>query len=92
MARVTLLSDGPSKFDLMLALFDRKPSQNLRTVQFSLEESSIKTITVVIHSVSIEDGSGECWLFTGLEKTQDYRRIKGYFRTDRREGHFEYVD
>lgn len=90
MARVTLLSNGPSKFDVMLALFDRK-NPSPRSVQFSLEDDPSEKVNVVITGISIEDGSGESWLFTGFLKYAEARKIKGWFRTDRRVGHFEYV-
>ena len=90
MATETLLDilDGPSKFDLMLAVFDNT-GEHPRTVSFSCKHSgssAIFKINVDICLAGHEDGSGECWIFEGVYRTNG-KRVKGFFRTNSRKGH-----
>jgi hypothetical protein len=80
------ITNGPSKFDLSVALFDRK--RPLRTVEFALQGYERGMFKVGIESVKAEDGSGESWFITGIiwENPTKYYRFKGYFRTDNRRG------
>lgn len=89
---------GPSKFDLMLALFDRKVN-NPRHVDFKLSGGNVTTF-VVINGVEVEDGSGENWIFKGYAKNAtatDHQGAKtsstcfGFYRTDTRKGWIEFV-
>lgn len=76
---------GPSKFDLMLSLFDGNKSPR-RTVEFKLQESQIP-ITVAITSVQQENGSGESWNILGEIVNSDRGfKIDGYFSTKARAG------
>ncbi len=77
--------DGPSKFDLMLALFDTGG----RTVAFRMKSDD--TVQARIHSVGIEDGSGESWLISGSYKWLDNVTclFEGYYSTRRRTGYFK---
>jgi len=82
------IQNGPSKFDLMLSLFDGT-STNPRLVEFHVvrEHSvSILVFSVLLVGVQREDGSGESWLFTGHH---DGKRVKGYFSTKTRRGRVE---
>lgn len=90
MVTQTKIIDGPSKFDLMLALFDRKG--NDRTVDFKTEDG--KEWSALIRSVEVEDGSGESWNVSAMF---DYKRrpgvrpsvgayVKFYFNTANRQG------
>lgn len=87
------LIDGPSKFDLMMALFDKG-----RKVSFT-DERGMK-YEATISMVEAEDGSHESWNLKGSTtiwgaggsdgdgKVRLIRyRFIGYFRTDRRKGH-----
>lgn len=87
MERKYNIVDGPSKYDLQAALFDRRGNGNKpHTVTFKTEEG-IK-ITAIILRVAAEDGSGESWLikgFTdGVVMSHDFN---AYYRTDKRSGH-----
>jgi hypothetical protein len=77
--------DGPSKMDLMLALFDGHMGR--RTVVFHVQ-SRTEPVEVIINEVGQEDGSCESWLFKGWTK-KDHNAVKGWFRTDRRAGWLE---
>ncbi len=86
------ITDGPSKFDLMLALFDGN-CEHRREVVFNLRAGkSTSTLAVidsvvVIDSVTREDGSGESWNFEG--RVVDFvgnPKIIGYFSTRTRKG------
>jgi len=80
--------DGPSKFELMLGLFDGN-SRNPRSVHFTLLNGSLtndQPLRVVLCGVSREDGSGESWNFTGYSNGSN---VKGYFSTKSRTGHVQ---
>ncbi len=91
MAPVTVgIKSGPSKYDLMLSLFERSMN-NPRPVTFVLKATDkanwwVENRKLVLHitQVGIEDGSGQSWCFEG--QTDDGTRHKGWFRTDSREG------
>jgi hypothetical protein len=89
---------GPSKFDLMVALFDRRGNNgNPHVVTFTTEWNTV--ISVTITGMSLEDGSGESWLFEGyatekrhLTDTKSEKvsgRVSGWFNTERRTGTFK---
>ncbi len=77
---------GPSKMELMLALFDSS-NQRERPVEFTTQDRGGESYAydVRITQVGKEDGSGESWLFEGY--TQSGRPVGGYFSTTRRRGH-----
>ncbi len=80
------IENGPSKYELMLALFDRK-GDHLRPVTFMTSPS----VGLVLHitSVGIEDGSGDSWIVEGISGTG---RFKGHYRTDTRKGSIERIE
>jgi hypothetical protein len=82
--------NGPSKFDLMLSLFDGNKTPR-RTVDFHLE--GVKTrIQVAITEIQQEDGSGESWNFEG--HTQNpfmHFQVCGYFSTSGRTGTLNFL-
>ncbi len=84
--------DGPSKFDLMMALFDNTATAP-RRLNFRLEGEEVFSIYLL--SVGREDGSGESWLLEGIafwpSRFSD-RKVKGYFSTQRRIGHLNILD
>ena len=91
---------GPSKFDLMLALFDRK-SVNTRSIEFRLEGESNYPLSFVVNGVEVESGSGESWIFKGYLRPEAQfpgsvppppSTAFGYYRTDKRTGWIEFVD
>lgn len=80
---------GPSKFDLMLSLFDGNKDPR-RAVEFQLEGAR-GPITAAITMVQQEDGSGESWNFRGW--LANYRRnfgIQGYYSSKSRKGHLTF--
>ncbi len=89
--RFTILN-GPSKFDLMLALFDGD-SINPRHVSFTVLDNSLAKmgISVALNSLAREDGSSQNWLFTGYLWTTDHdnRSVKGYLSIKNRKGWIE---
>lgn len=83
--------NGPSKFDLMLSLFDGNQHPR-RTVSFQIEGFK-KEVTVAITSVQQEDGSGESWNWEGFLRFAPETkaiRTKGYFSTKHRTGYFKF--
>jgi hypothetical protein len=99
-AQMIHLSKGPSKFDLMLALFDRK-SVNTRKVEF--QTGANKSYTASISMVRAEDGSGDSWIIEGhaAESVISQKRFpipnpgfefSGYFNTATRKGHITPLD
>ena len=80
-----LITNGPSKFDLMLSLFDgnKKPR---RTVTFQIQGGPGE-IEVAVTMVRQEDGSGESWLFGGhCHNSIPTLNVNGYFNTRSRKG------
>ena len=98
---------APSKFDLLVAFFDRPNPEKLgdrRSVNFTIEGRSCPNsqrqikIEVVINSLSWEEGSGESWVFEGYCRTnigqpQNWTlKVKGWFRTTDRRGWIDIDD
>lgn len=97
------VTSGPSKWDLSLALFDRKDSQP-RQVQFHANCNLSCIVTVTITGVQAEDGSGESWNIEG-RATKIIRqkgvldsfplpkagRVSIHFRTDSRQGRIRFL-
>ena len=83
MARFEIVN-GPSKFDLMLALFDGN-CDHRRIVDFTLlsPQKEHKTFSCIINDLKREDGSGESWLFAGYFGVNP---LHGYFSTKHRKG------
>lgn len=90
--------NGPSKFDLMLGLFDSK-AVNARAVAFQLQDG--RCIEVVVNAVSQEDGSGESWNIEGRARRLSTdvgpvppvpRRLKGYYSTQGRKGWLRWTE
>ena len=78
--------DGPSKFDLMTALFVWKPER--LKVMFVAENGD--TYKATIRGCEAEDGSGECWIIRGYSAKGDSQiawPFEGFFRTNSRKGH-----
>lgn len=79
------ITQGPSKFDLMVALFDQG-----RTVEFSFDY--VKT-EVLINSVEKEDGSCDKFLISGYISTEHYCwQWHGYYDLQRRGGWIDLKD
>ncbi|MCC2631751.1 MAG: hypothetical protein K0S20_450 [Patescibacteria group bacterium] len=95
---------GPSKFDLMLALFHSTYSHS-HYVEFEValpSGCSPSKWEVRVQSIEREDGSGDSWNIvvdiisitsTGVKMPsaslhKDYRSYKGYYSTKNRSGNF----
>lgn len=85
--------NGPSKFDLMLALFDSK-FPDFRTVIFDLRDG--RKFHANITGVEAEDGSSISWNFTGVGRfsTEHCKvpgeHVSGYYDTMRRTGNIKF--
>ncbi len=98
------INSGPSKFDLSVALFDRKPQA--RSVTFHTNCPLATEVEVNITSIQAKDSSDESWNIEGyvsratLEKgIREYplpiekgQRTFIYFTTDRRQGFIRFFE
>ncbi len=78
--------NGPSKFALMLALFDWEPHRKV-----TITGQAGQKFELWITGISAEDGSGESWNIGGTttvfrEGKEESRNFSAYFRTDSRKG------
>lgn len=78
------ITAGPSKFDLMLAVFERG-----KNVEFTVDG---KQVEVNVSSILAEDGSRESWCLSGYIIGQQFKRYTAYFSTQRRTGRFTEVE
>jgi len=84
--QITIVN-GPSKFDLMTALFVWKPERH--KVEFTAANGTVYTASIL--ACEAEDGSGECWNIRGVVSDSNGRlrikkHFKGFFRTNTRAG------
>ena len=84
---ITMIINGPSKFDLMQALMVRKPVRP--NVAFFIQ-GKIAGIVANIDSLEDEDGSGESWNISGY--TGNNQKFTAYYRTEKRIGSFKTED
>jgi hypothetical protein len=83
------ITNGPSKFDLMVALFKKN-----EMVQFSIKSPAVfrdtKVVEIIINGIACEDGSRESWLIEGMYAEPTYpnhlRRFEGYYNSRTRIG------
>jgi len=84
---------GPSKFDLMLALFDSK-FPDFRTVIFHLHDGT--RFEANITGVQAEDGSADSWNFSATGRLNsilnEFSHVQGYYHTGRRVGHIRFPE
>ncbi len=97
MARFNI-TNGPSKWDLMLALFDGD-CHHKRMVRFSLKDlkrdpikdPEIPDLSFVINTLEREDGSGENWNFEGYYPGSSQNGpCQGFFSIRTRTGWIEF--
>lgn len=81
MATQRKLTAGPSKFELMLSLFEGK------RVTFTIE--GVGAQETLVTSVGAEDDSHENWNIQGSLTQMELRKFKGYFDTRTRQGFIE---
>jgi hypothetical protein len=80
------ITNGPSKFDLMQALFVRKPTRP--TVTFIVSQDN--AVQVFIDLVEAEDASGESWNIKG--SVGNNKKFLAYYQTDKRTGRYQASD
>lgn len=90
MTKQNTIAGGPSKFDLMIAFFDKNGSHR-RPVIFKIGGPDFPTIIevpVVINTLGWEDGSGNNWNIEGYASDGPFQglNVVGYFNSNRREG------
>jgi hypothetical protein len=78
---------GPTKFEIMQALFVRKPSRT--TILFLLEGRKALT-QVLVDGVTSSDNSGESWTITGYE--HGTHQFTATYRTDTQTGIYRMCD
>jgi hypothetical protein len=82
----TKIINGPSKLDLMLALFVRNDDLTSRMVSFHTEPGTNYSVT--INGISLEDGSRESFLFSGYINLYT-EKVRGWYNTQTRRGWIE---
>lgn len=94
MTRYTIVN-GPSKWDLMLAFFDKLGNRR-RSVIFTMKEGGPAdswTGEVVVNNLEWEDGSSESWNFKGYATFLGVKNgVRGYFGTMSRKGWIEFEE
>ena len=92
------ITDGPSKWDLILSIFDGD-SSNRRKATFSIEEPEahekyprLPDLDFVINGATREDGSGENWLIQGYYPGANDPTVpmNGFYSTKNRRGWLEF--
>jgi hypothetical protein len=78
--------NGPSKFDLMVSLFEEGNPESPHTVKFVLEDG--REANVAITMIQKEDGSGESWNYVGRGDLggRIWFHMNGYFSSRTRRG------
>jgi len=86
-----MLVNGPGKYDLEKALFDPHGS-NARRVELYIDH---RFFSATVNTVGIEDGSGECFLFSGIvwgaDTPPSSRHYEAFIRTDKRTGWMKFT-
>jgi hypothetical protein len=77
--------DGPSKMELMLALFDKKHGERELTFRIRVAGTAVSgaNIDLLITSVEVIDDSGENWNVFAIGNG---KRFQLFYRTDTRKG------
>jgi len=86
-----MIANGPSKYDLSVALFDGDSNQRKKVTFSGRFDGNGKNPTIIligiIQQVGREDGSGDSWLiqfYTKIDNTSVL--LKGYYSTKNRSG------
>jgi len=93
--RRLVIVNGPSRFDLMVALFKRD-EEVLFTLDSMVSEEHLTQfqVSVTLNGVSIEDGSRERWLISGFytepekpaHREINWTRFEGFYDSRTRKG------
>lgn len=84
--------NGPSKWDMMLALFDNTAASPRHIIfEIGAVGPSFRDAKIVVNSIEREDGSGESWSFRGYAHKADGSlptqcNVSGYYSTRTRKG------
>ncbi len=90
------ITNGPSKWDLSIALFDRKPKNKIVTFHTNCPVST--HLEIMVLSVRAEDDSGESWNIEGTVvdgNRASWTRKKHvfiHFYTNTRSGQMRFLD
>jgi hypothetical protein len=93
MARFVIVN-GPSKFDLMVSLFDGD-FQRRKEITFTVPTGVAlppMVVTATISGAEREDGSGESWNFRAMVFIPNHcswEKATGYYSTKTRQGFFQ---
>lgn len=95
MAIRATISKGPSKFDLMVSLFEGNPTPRHRVTftvspQNTIETRFARDLRVSITCIEQEDGSGESWNFKGYVQKDELspsKIVDGYYSSATRKGY-----
>lgn len=96
--------NGPSKYDLMLALVDGDMTHR-RHIQFELDRWAVEvkmssvagcpsmTPSIIINELERESGDGESWNFKGhsIKNSIGSWSVCGYYSTKTRKGSIEFL-
>jgi hypothetical protein len=85
----TMITNGPSKFDLMQALFVRQPTRPVFELSLTVGPVGLTKVKCMVNSVESEDGSGESW---NIEGYVGDKKFTAFYRTDKRTGMYRTVD
>ncbi len=84
------IEDGPSKWDLILAIFDGD-SNHRREVTFSIECPGFNERGFTLNGASREDGSGDNWIIHGYCSAETKGgKMSGFYSTKTRKGWLEF--
>ncbi len=77
--------NGPSKFDIMVSLFEGQIAVR-KFVTF--QDDREMDYKIIISCIEREDGSGESWIFKGFD-VELQKHVEGYYSSKNRTGHIK---
>ena len=88
------IEGGPGKWDLISAFGNANTGQQVVFQCFRNDRSFKIHLDVTIMALEHESGSGDSWNFKARAEMPNGQRkyMKGYYSTQSREGHFEFVE
>lgn len=85
--------NGPSKSDLFTEFplpVNRKKRLVFHVVPKNGNRNQVTEVHGLVMSMEMEDGSGESWNISGY--TENNKRFKAYYRTNKRTGVYQIID